>query len=52
MVEIVFLAIMSDHQIKGYGTKLMNELKTRLKKRNIHFLMTCADNLAIGYFTK
>lgn len=52
MVEIVFLAIMSDHQISGFGTKLMNHLKMELQKRNIHFLMTCADNLAIGYFKK
>ncbi len=52
MVEIVFLAIMSDHQIKGFGTKLMNHLKMQLQKRGIDFLMTCADNLAIGYFKK
>ena len=52
MVEIVFLAIMSDHQIRGFGTKLMNHLKMELQKRKIHFLMTCADNLAIGYFKK
>lgn len=52
VVEIVFLAITSDHQIKGYGTKLMNELKMRMQKRGYHFLMTCADNLAIGYFKK
>lgn len=30
VVEIVFLAISSDHQIKGFGTKLMNELKMRM----------------------
>lgn len=52
VVEIVFLAISSDHQIKGFGTKLMNELKMRMQKRDYHFLMTCADNLAIGYFKK
>lgn len=52
LAEIVFLAIMSDRQIKGYGTKLMNHLKATMQARGISFLMTCADNLAIGYFKK
>jgi histone acetyltransferase len=52
LAEIVFLAIMSDRQIRGYGTKLMNYLKTEMQKQQISFLMTCADNLAIGYFKK
>lgn len=52
MVEIVFLAILQDHQVRGYGTKLMSTLKNNLKHRGFHFLMTCADNLAIGYFVK
>lgn len=52
MAEVVFLAISSDSQVKGFGTKLMNHLKTELQKRDIHFLMTCADNLATGYFKK
>lgn len=30
----------------------MNELKMRMQQRGFHFLMTCADNLAIGYFKK
>ena len=50
--EIVFLAVMSERQIKGFGTKIMNELKTQMQARGIRFLMTCADNLAIGYFQK
>lgn len=52
MAEVVFLAISSDSQVRGFGTKLMNILKTELQKRDIHFLMTCADNLATGYFKK
>lgn len=52
LCEIVFLAISSDHQIRGFGTLLMNRLKTEMQKRGVAFLMTCADNLAIGYFQK
>lgn len=50
--EIAFLAISAEEQIKGFGTKLMNQLKTEMQVRGIHFLMTYADNLAIGYFKK
>lgn len=50
--EIVFLAVMSERQIKGFGTRIMNELKMQMQSRGIRFLMTCADNLAIGYFQK
>lgn len=52
LAEIVFLAVMSERQIKGFGTKIMNQLKTEMQTRGIRFLMTCADNLAIGYFQK
>lgn len=52
LAEIVFLAVMSERQIKGFGTKIMNQLKTQMQNRGIRFLMTCADNLAIGYFQK
>lgn len=52
LCEIVFLAISSDHQIKGFGTILMNRLKSEMQARRIAFMMTCADNLAIGYFQK
>lgn len=50
--EIAFLAISAEEQIKGFGTKLMNQLKAEMQKRRINFLMTYADNLAIGYFKK
>ena len=50
--EIVFLAVTSDHQVKGYGTVLMNHLKEFVKLENIKFFLTYADNYAIGYFKK
>jgi histone acetyltransferase len=52
LCEVVFLAISSDSQIKGYGTILMNKLKSEMQLKDVSFLMTCADNLAIGYFQK
>ena len=52
LAEIVFLAVMSERQIKGFGTRIMNQLKTQMQRRGVRFLMTCADNLAIGYFQK
>lgn len=51
--EIVFCAISSNEQIKGYGAHLMNHLKDYVKATSqiMHFL-TYADNYAIGYFKK
>ena len=51
--EIVFCAISSDQQVKGYGAHLMSHLKDYVKasSRVMHFL-TYADNYAIGYFKK
>jgi histone acetyltransferase len=51
--EIVFCAISSDQQVKGYGAHLMNHLKDYVKATSdvMHFL-TYADNYAIGYFRK
>lgn len=50
--EIAFLAITSEEQIQGFGTRLMNRLKKEMTERKIEFLMTYADNLAIQYFKK
>ena len=50
--EIVFCAISSNEQVRGYGTRLMNHLKEYAKTRNIDYFMTYADNYAIGYFKK
>ena len=51
--EIVFCAISSDQQVKGYGAHLMAHLKDYVKSSSpiMHFL-TYADNYAIGYFKK
>jgi len=50
--EIVFCAITSTEQVKGYGTRLMNQLKEHVKTEQIRYFLTYADNYAIGYFKK
>ncbi|KAI9303581.1 putative histone acetyltransferase [Cunninghamella echinulata] len=51
--EIVFCAIASTEQVKGYGSHLMNHLKDYVTTHTPmkHFL-TYADNYATGYFRK
>ncbi|KAH8901267.1 Bromodomain-containing protein [Thozetella sp. PMI_491] len=51
--EIVFFAVSSDQQVKGYGALLMCHLKDYIKATSdvMHFL-TYADNYAIGFFKK
>ncbi|KAJ8687563.1 hypothetical protein QAD02_023357 [Eretmocerus hayati] len=50
--EIVFCAMTSEQQVKGYGTHLMNVLKDYHIKHNILHFLTFADEFAIGYFKK
>jgi histone acetyltransferase len=50
--EIVFCAITSSEQVKGYGTHLMNYLKDYCIRQGILHLLTYADSFAIGYFKK
>lgn len=50
--EIVFCAVSSNEQVKGYGTHLMNHLKDYHTKHNIYHFLTYADEYAIGYFKK
>lgn len=51
--EVVFLAISQGDQVKGKGTRLMNFFKEYCKHElGIHYLLTYADNFAIGYFKK
>lgn len=51
--EIVFCAISSTEQVKGYGSHLMNHLKDYCKEVSpIRHFLTYADNYAIGYFKK
>lgn len=52
LTEVVFLAISAEYQIKGHGSLLMSELKAQLQSRDMLVMMTCADNLALGYFKK
>ncbi|XP_009956115.1 PREDICTED: histone acetyltransferase KAT2A [Leptosomus discolor] len=47
--EIVFCAVTSNEQVKGYGTHLMNHLKEYHIKHNILYFLTYADEYAIGY---
>ena len=50
--EIVFLAITTQEQVKGYGSRLMNKLKDHALKTELHYFLTYADNNAIEYFRK
>ncbi|KAK8864466.1 hypothetical protein IAR55_001715 [Kwoniella newhampshirensis] len=52
--EIVFCAVDSSEQIKGYGSHLMNSLKDHVRKAHptINHFLTYADNYAVGYFKK
>ncbi|KAK4686728.1 histone acetyltransferase, partial [Tremellales sp. Uapishka_1] len=52
--EIVFCAVDSNEQVKGYGSHLMNSLKDHVRKAHptINHFLTYADNYAVGYFKK
>ncbi|XP_014226861.1 histone acetyltransferase KAT2B [Trichogramma pretiosum] len=50
--EIVFCAMTSEQQVKGYGTHLMNMLKDYHIRHGIYHFLTFADEFAIGYFKK
>ncbi|KAJ3397565.1 histone acetyltransferase [Lobulomyces angularis] len=51
--EIVFLAIDSSEQEKGYGSRLMSHTKDYVRfAHDVHYFLTCADNNAVGYFKK
>ena len=50
--EIAFCAVSETHQVQGYGTRMMNQLKEQAKREGIQYFLTYADNHAIGYFRK
>ncbi|WBW73326.1 SAGA complex histone acetyltransferase catalytic subunit Gcn5 [Schizosaccharomyces osmophilus] len=51
--EIVFCAIASTEQVRGYGSHLMNHLKDYVRGTSkVQHFLTYADNYAIGYFKK
>lgn len=53
-LEIVFCAISSAEQVRGYGAFLMSVLKSWVRTTYpcITFMLTYADNYAVGYFKK
>jgi histone acetyltransferase len=51
-IEIVFLAVSPDEQLRGYGTYIMCQLKAQAIREKLHNLLTYADNSAIDYFKK
>ncbi|XP_055836456.1 histone acetyltransferase KAT2A-like [Episyrphus balteatus] len=50
--EIVFVAVVMNLQMTGYGTHLMNHLKDYSIQRGLRHFLTYADEQAIGYFKK
>ena len=50
--EIAFLTIVTTEQYKGYGTRIMNVLKSYAQKKDVDYFVTYADNHAIEYFKK
>src|SRR5699024_8185980 len=50
--EIIFCAITSREQVKGYGTIMMNLVKEYCAKLGITKLLTYADNFALEFFRK
>lgn len=48
--EIVFCAVTSNEQVKGYGTHLMNHLKDYHIRKNVFNFLTFADEFAIGEY--
>ena len=51
-IEIVFCAVESSFQNRGYGRTVMQYLKDVVQARDIYDIVTCADNDAVGYFKK
>lgn len=50
--EIIFCAVSSSEQVKGYGTRLMNYLKDFHIRHGILNFLTYADDTAEGYWRK
>jgi histone acetyltransferase len=52
LLELVFFAIKTKEQIKGYGTFLILVLKNYANFLGLKFIITCADNNAMHFFFK
>ena len=50
--ELVFFAVDTQHQAKGLGSKMMNEMKEYNNRKGILSILTYADNFAIDFFKK
>jgi len=50
--EIAFCCVSASHQVQGYGTRLMNQLKEHAKVEGIAYFLTYADDHAVNYFRK
>jgi len=50
--EIVFCAVSSGEQSRGYGAIVMNYFKHHARSIGIKHFFTYADNFAVGYFKK
>ena len=50
--EIAFCCVSATHQVQGYGTRMMNQLKEQAKQEGIEYLLTYADDHAVNYFKK
>ncbi|KAL0234531.1 hypothetical protein PCE1_001567 [Barthelona sp. PCE] len=50
--EVVFVAVSSDLQIGGIGTRMMNHVKHHCRSLGISFMLTYADNTAVAFFRK
>ena len=50
--EIAFCCVSASHQVQGYGTRLMNQLKEHAKAEGIAYFLTYADDHAVNYFRK
>jgi histone acetyltransferase len=51
-LEIVFCAVESQFQSRGFARLMMNYLKMYLQALEIYDILTCADNEAVTYFRK
>jgi len=50
--ELVFIVIKTEYQTNGYGNYLINSYFDKLKKMNVPFGLTWADNNALNFFSR
>ena len=52
LVELVFLAVLTEEQANGFASKLLNHFKMQMVKEGNLAIMTYADNQAVSFFRK